>query len=312
MSGGLLLAHFYSQPWAVLDETYLTMRSVLHRWASGSAIDHGVIDRIQADKSVRSMRMAESMQAGGSGVAVLPLYGILVQRGQVEDVSGPGVTSLQQFASNFRNAVDDAAVSSILIDIDSPGGGVFGVGELADEIRACKKPVVAIANAMAASAAYWIGSACKEFYCTPSGLVGSIGVFSCHWDESKALEMEGLNPTIISAGKYKVEGHSYGPMDEECASFVQSTVDAYYGQFVAAVSKGRGVPVAAVRDGMGQGRTLLAKDALSEKMIDGILSFGDLTKKMVSKTFVDGRSANTQSHQQARLNSAKRNISLLA
>ena len=66
-----------------------------------------------------------------TGIAVLPLYGIVTQRGSiVEDVSGPGSTSTQQFASVLRQALADESVSQILIDIDSPGGSVYGVAEL--------------------------------------------------------------------------------------------------------------------------------------------------------------------------------------
>ena len=73
----------------------------------------------------------------------------------VDDVSGPGSASTQQFSAALRDALNDDTVSQILIDIDSPGGSVYGVAELADEILAARKqkPVVAIANSLAASAA---------------------------------------------------------------------------------------------------------------------------------------------------------------
>jgi len=83
-----------------------------------------------------------------------------------------------------------------------------GVCELADEIMAARaqKPVVAIANSLAASAAYWIGCAASEFYLTPGGEVGSIGVWQAHQDFSRALDEAGVTTTLISAGKFKVEG----------------------------------------------------------------------------------------------------------
>ena len=86
---------------------------------------------------------------------------------------------------------------------------VYGVAELADQIQSARasKPVVAIANSLAASAAYWIGCAAGEFYVTPGGEVGSIGVWQAHFDYSQAIASEGVKPTLISAGKYKVEGN---------------------------------------------------------------------------------------------------------
>ncbi|MBF0428925.1 MAG: S49 family peptidase [Magnetococcales bacterium] len=302
MSTGLLLAHFVSSPWAVLPETFLVMRSVLSRWTGGQLASESVLQKISADKKIMAARNVASIQAGGGNIAVLQLYGILAQRGQIDDVSGPGVTSLQQFTANFRDAANDPSVSAILIDIDSPGGSVFGVQELYEEIMACKKPVTAIANSMAASGAYWIGSAAGEFYCTPGGMVGSIGVVMCHVDQSKALEMDGLDPTFIYSGKFKVEGNSCEPLSEEAQTEMQRMADAYYSKFVSAVSKGRKVPIASVRDGMGQGRTLMAQDAMAEKMVDGVMPFDAVVKKMMTAQKIATPS---------RLNAAKREIELI-
>jgi ClpP class serine protease len=112
-----------------------------------------------------------AVQSSG-GIAVLPLYGVVTQRGNmVEDVSGPGSTSTQQFSAALHQLLADDTVGQILIDIDSPGGSVYGVSELADEIQAARsqKPVVAVANSLAASAAYWIGCSAGEFYVSLAG-----------------------------------------------------------------------------------------------------------------------------------------------
>ena len=129
---------------------------------------------------------------------------------------------------------------------------------------------------MAASAAYWIGSACSEFYCTPSGQVGSIGVIAAHEDVSKALEAEGVNVTLITAGKFKSEGSPYGPLDAEGRGEMQRDVDGYGRDFVRDVASGRGVSVDAVRRNMGQGRMLRGDAAMSAGMIDGIATLSDV------------------------------------
>ncbi|EXI92144.1 MAG: putative signal peptide peptidase SppA [Candidatus Accumulibacter sp. BA-94] len=200
----------------------------------------------------------------------------------VDDVSGPGCVSTQQFASALRQALADDSVSQILIDIDSPGGSVYGVSELADEIASARgqKPVVAIANSLAASAAYWIGCSASEFYVTPGGEVGSIGVWQAHFDYSQAFAAEGIQPTLISAGKYKVEGNPYAPLDDEAQGFMQSRVDDYYASFTKAVARGRGMPIVQVREGMGQGRVLGADAAQAQGMVDGVATFDDVVRKM--------------------------------
>jgi signal peptide peptidase SppA len=225
----------------------------------------------------------------------------------IEDVSGPGSVSTQQFASALRQALADDTVSQILIDIDSPGGSVYGVSELADEITQARsqKPVVAVANSLAASAAYWIGCSASEFYVSPGGEVGSIGVWQAHFDHSQALAAEGVKPTLISAGKFKVEGNPYAPLDDDAQAFMQSRVDDYYASFTKAVARGRGVPIAQVREGMGQGRVLGADAAMAQNMVDGVATFDDVVRKM-------RRDAKTSAKPKAsRLSHAQRALEIL-
>ena len=283
MNHQLLIAEFLATPWALMPERLNAVATVLSRWSRNVAASDEVLATVATDRAVRDARRQSSTMANGGGIAVLPLYGVVTQRGNmVDDVSGPGSVSTQQFAATLRQALADETVSQILIDIDSPGGSVYGVSELADEIMSARaqKPVVAIANSLAASAAYWIGCSASELYVTPGGEVGSIGVWQAHFDYSQALAAEGVTPTLISAGKYKVEGNPYAPLGEEAQGFMQSRVDDYYAAFTKSVARGRGVPIAQVRDGMGQGRVLGADAALAQSMVDGVATFDDVIKKM--------------------------------
>ena len=283
MNHHLLIAEFLATPWAMLPERLNAVAAVLMRWSQNEPASDAVLASIVADRVVREARRQTTATAGGGGIALLPLYGIITQRGnRVEDISGPGAVSTQQFAAALRQALADETVSQILIDIDSPGGSVYGVAELADEIASARsqKPVVAIANSLAASAAYWIGCSASEFYVTPGGEVGSIGVWQAHFDYSQALAAEGVKPTLVSAGKYKVEGNPYVPLDEDAHAFMQSRVDDYYASFTKAVSRGRGVPIANVRDGMGQGRVLGAEAGKAQGMVDGVATFDEVIGKM--------------------------------
>ena len=283
MKQHLLIAEFLATPWALMPERLNAVTAVMARWSQNVAASADVLAQIDADRTVRQARRQSNVSNSGGGIAVLPLYGIVTQRGNmVDDVSGPGSTSTQQFASSLREALADESVSQILIDIDSPGGSVYGVAELADEIASAQgqKPVIAIANSLAASAAYWIGCAASEFYVTPGGEVGSIGVWQAHQDYSRAMDEAGVKTTLISAGKFKVEGNPYAPLSEEAHGFMQSRVDDYYVAFTKAVAKGRGVPIAQVREGMGQGRVLGADAALTHQMVDGVATLDDVISKM--------------------------------
>lgn len=283
MNKQLLTSEFLTTPWALMPERLQAMTGILTRWSAGEAASEKTMFQINADRVIRDTRKQMAASTSGSSIAVLPLYGVITQRANmVDDISGPGCTSTEQFCTALRQLLADSSVGQILIDIDSPGGSVYGVSELANEIIQAReqKPVIAIANSLAASAAYWIGCSASEFYVTPGGEVGSIGVWQAHFDYSKAFEEDGVKPTLISAGKFKVEGNPYVPLDEQAQAFMQSRVDDYYNAFVQAVSVGRGASIQDVQTGMGEGRILGAQAALAQNMVDGIVTFDEVLAKM--------------------------------
>ena len=223
--------------------------------------------------------------AGSGGrIAVLPLHGLLMQRPGLL-LSIYGGTSTMVFKEALREVLADPGVDSVLIEIDSPGGSVYGAQELAEEILRGRavKPIVALADSLCASAAYWIGSSASQFYVTPGGEAGSIGVYSAHTDVSEAMVKKGFKVSLIAAGKYKTEGNAFEPLPTEARAFMQETVDRYYSTFVRQVAKGRGVPVDAVRQGMGKGRCLGAEAAVQRGMADGVQTL-NATLRMMSQT----------------------------
>ena len=82
--------------------------------------------------------------------------------------------------------------------------------------------------------------------------------------------MLGVAVTYIAAGKFKSEMNPDQPLSAEARDYEQSRVNDYYQMFTKAVARGRAAPIGDVREKMGQGRVLGAKDALAAGMIDGI------------------------------------------
>jgi len=295
------IAWCLATPWALMPERMAAYAAVLARkyGAPAAGFTHNPDD----DAPSAGPRQRGGNRPSGA-IAVIPVYGTIVQRASQIDICEGG-TSTQQISGALADAMADNTVAQILLDIDSPGGSVYGVQELAAEIAQAKKPVVAVANSLAASAAFWIGSAAGEFYVTPGGEVGSIGVWMAHQDWSKALDEAGVKTTLISAGKFKVEGNPYQPLDDDAQAFMQSRVDDYYAAFTRGVAKGRKVGVDQVRQGMGQGRVLGADQALSERMVDGIATFDDVVARM-QKNIRASKPAGA-----SRLARAQREISIL-
>jgi signal peptide peptidase SppA len=284
------LAWCASTPWAMHPAAMQAYASILAR---GYARRDGFKVAVAGEAPAGILAAGPRSSGGRQGsIALIQVFGTIVQRASQ---LGPceGGTGTVDISNALTAAMNDETISQILVEFDTPGGSVFGVSELGDQIRAAsaQKPVVGIANSMAASAGYWLMSQCSECYVTPGGMVGSIGVYTAHEDVSKAMEAEGISVTLISAGKFKTEGNPFGPLDEEAIANTQASVDDYYAMFTKAVAKGRGVPIDSVRNGMGQGRVLGADAALAEKMVDGVMPFGDVVKKMQRSAGPRGRSA---------------------
>lgn len=288
-----LIAYVRSQIWAINPVYAQVMRDILTLRANGIRLsDEEITDRIEAGRAARGARTAAAEQQ--PSIAVIPVWGVISHRAAaVENISGPSGTAAEALSDQIRAFEHDPNLTAAVLDIDSPGGSVFGVPEVAEDIRRvrAKKPIVAVANAMAASAAYWIGSQASEFVVTPSGQVGSIGVYTMHEDWSENLKAEGIGVSLIKAGKYKIEANPFGPLDDEARAALQKEVDNYYGMFVKAVAKGRGVDAEAVRGGFGEGRMANARDAVAMGMADRVATLDEVLKDLVAGKLPTGRAA---------------------
>jgi len=219
-------------------------------------------------------------------VAVIPIHGTIGHRrssGYWAD------TYSEDIAKYLSEVVAGPGVGAAILDIDSPGGTVAGLSEVADAVNAVKatKPIYAVANPEAASAAYHIASQATKLFATPSGEVGSIGVWAAHQDVSAMLEQAGVKVSIISAGKYKTEGNPFEPLSDDAREEIQRNVDMHYDRFLGAVASGRGVNKSVVREQFGQGRMIEADRAKELGMIDGIATMGEVVGGLVKSTRQD-------------------------
>lgn len=273
-----VLKAVFGRPWAMRPD-YLEMVADLVRFrAAGGVLTSDEIHQRIAAASNGPRQVAQT----ASSVAVIPVYGPISQRQNIMSETSGG-TSLDSLTNSIRGALSDPGVDAIVLEFDSPGGTVDGIPELAAEIRAARgqKPILAVANTMAASAAYWLAAQCEAVYCTPSGSVGSIGVFAAHHDLSAAYEADGDKVSLIAASisPFKTEGNEYEPLSDEARADIQSQVDEFGQMFASDVAKGRGIPVDQVRSTFGQGRVVLASDALEAGMVDGVGTLNDTIRQ---------------------------------
>ncbi|WP_173087357.1 signal peptide peptidase SppA [Devosia sp. 1635] len=277
-----ILMAFASELWAIEPEKLAAITSFLAMQADGVKFSAEDIEAKIAPQTARAIARQEG------AVAIIPVRGVISSRmNMMGNVSGGGGTSAEGLEQAIRAALADDGIKAIVLDIDSPGGAVLGTDEVAQLIASAKgtKPVIAQVSPRAASAAYWVACSAEEIVVTPSGEVGSIGVYTVHDDVSVALEKLGVKKTLIGAGRYKGEMQPFAPLADEAKAHVLSQVEAYYGMFVDRVASGRGVTSQAVRDGFGQGRMVMARDAVAQRMADRIGTMDEtLTRLGVSRS----------------------------
>lgn len=284
-------AALMASAWAIDPVKVRPLRALAMRALAGEEIS----DQDRVANRVGQGRSASPAKPQGS-VAIVPIVGTIVHRvEQADDISGPGGVSAARLRSQIRQLANDDSVGSILLDIESPGGSVDGIAELGQDIRAASmiKPVVASANAYAASAAYWIASQAGEVVITPSGELGSIGVYSLHEDDSQLLETMGVKISVIRAGAHKIEANPFEPLSEEARSDMQATVDRYYEEFTAAVARGRGLSASTVRkEPWGQGRMVGAKRAVEVGLADRVETIEETVARLANGKGVIRQSRN--------------------
>lgn len=247
---------------------------------------------------------AQAKAAGGGQVAVVPVMGIISQRGDMwDELLDGGSVSAEHLAALVDQLAADESVGAVVLNTDSPGGRTGALELAGDAIYRLRdrKPVVAVSNSMMASAAYWIGSAASEVVATPESDTGSIGVWTAHMDWSKRLDELGIKVTIISSGKYKTEGHPFAPLGDEAKAHIQSQCDECYAMFLKTVARNRGLTPAKVRDGYGEGRVLTAKEALKAGMVDRIATLGDVIGGLQAKLAKRGAPARAAAERQIRM-----------
>lgn len=236
-----------------------------------------------ADLSAAPGFTAPTRAAPGSppGVAILPIHGTLVRR-TVGLEAESGLTSYAGLAAQLDAAIGNPAVSAILLDIDSPGGESGGVFDLADRIRAASriKPVWAVANDMAFSAAYALASAASRVFVSRTGGVGSIGVIAMHVDQSKKDAQDGVHYTAVFAGDRKNDLNPHEAISSEAHAFLKAEVNRIYGLFVETVARHRGLEPSAVRDT--EAGLFFGQAAVAMGLADAVGTFDDALTQLIA------------------------------
>ena len=212
----------------------------------GSETADGTI-ALPARASILAGGLTESLGQHGDapypvvdGIAVIEISGVLIHRGGWIGQSS-GQTSYEGIAAQIEAAADDPAVRGLALEVDSFGGEVAGVFDLADRIRAIRgrKPVWAFIAEHAFSAGYALASQADRILLPRTGALGSIGVVVLHADMSGQLDQDGVRVTLVHSGQHKVDGNPYQPLPEAVRDDIQREIDVLRFLFAETVAAGR-------------------------------------------------------------------------
>lgn len=212
------------------------------------------------------------------GVAIIPVTGPLFRYANIFTAIS-GASSYELIARDFMSALENPQISSIILDIDSPGGEVNGVSELASMIFEARgtKPVIAYASGDAASGAYWIASAADEIVVSETSALGSIGVVGIYRGKSAKESVETVE-IVSSQSPHK----RLDPTSDDGRAKLQTRIDSMADVFVSTIARNRDVTADHVLGHYGGGDVMIGANAVNAGLADRVGSLERLITELSS------------------------------
>jgi len=256
-----VLLYELKKPHCILPEYAAALENKLTAYLDGTMT--------LGDMPNEDMPMSQSMDNApmDKGVAVIDINGILMKRvGLPQDMLDLfGIVDLDTIDAQLREAIEDPAITAVVLNVNSPGGFLSGVrttAALVNQLSQVKETVV-FSNLLNASAAYWISSAASSII--GDGEFGSIGVYMTIEDWSKAYDNAGIKANLIKAGTYKAIGLDSQPLTDEQRAYLQSEINTTWEQFKSAVTTKR-----SIKEEDMQGQTFSGQTAMDKGFVDGM------------------------------------------
>jgi len=210
---------------------------------------------------------------------------------QVVDIEGELLQS-SPILEQLKRYEDSNSVKAILLNVDSPGGGVAVSQEIYAELKRLRekkdKTIVAYLSSTGASGAYYVACAANKIVANPGTIVGSIGVIAEWVSYAELLEWAKLKDVVFKTGEFKDTGSPSRPLTDNERKYFQGLIDDMYVQFVEAVSSGRKLDLQEVRS-MADGRVFTGRDAKERKLIDEIGNFQDAVDLTAKLSGISGK-----------------------
>lgn len=251
----------YGMPWAILPTVHQELSSLYQSYLRGTLpprADSGEDDGeggldLEADPTSR--------------IAVIHATGVIGKRIPPMPC-GPPVIDLAALDTLLDTVSRDPGITTLLLDLNTPGGTTVGLTETANRLRdlsAAGRRTIAYTDYQMCSAGYYLACACDEIYAAPSSVIGSIGTYCAAIDDTRQWEMEGLRLILAKSGDLKAMGHPGKPWEPAEIALLQQRADQAGAEFRAHVTAARG----AVPPESMQGQWFFAADA-HPTLLDGL------------------------------------------
>lgn len=246
-------------PWLITEDALHNITQLLEARIRGDSV---AAELVGGDGG----KVAPGLPGARPGDAIIPIHGVIGKRLSPLEMMCGG-TDVDALALAYDTANADPAISRIILDVDSPGGTVTGVPELAEHILATKsKEVLAVSDTLIGSAAYYLAAAADRILATPTARIGSIGtVLSVRERAENKPDEDGMRLRVFRSGQHKMMGLD-GPLTDEQAAHLQGEVDTLGDDFRDFVTRTRRAPAGAL-----QGFTYSGPAAVRARLVDAIV-----------------------------------------
>ncbi|NPA92922.1 MAG: signal peptide peptidase SppA [Chloroflexi bacterium] len=204
----------------------------------------------------------------GPAVAIIDINGPIVE-GSTSPWETSSVAAADDIIAMIRAAKHDDSIKAVVLEVNSPGGGIVPSDRIYQALQDMDKPIVVLMRDLAASGGYYISMAGDYIYANPYTLTGSIGVISEFPNASGLMDKLGIQMTIIKSGEAKDFGSPYREMTPEEKAYWQHVINQAYDNFVKIVAQGRHLPEDEVRK-LADGRVYTGLDALDLGLVDAL------------------------------------------
>ena len=181
--------------------------------------------------------------------------------------------------NQIKKAKENTNVKAILLEVDSPGGGVYESSEIYNSLLESKKDIYVSMQRMATSGGYYISAPAKKIYANTETITGSIGVIMSSLSAQKFLNDNGIKNQIIRSGSQKAVGGLTEDMPQDTIDIYKEINKETYNRFVDIVAKGRNMDKEKVLS-LADGRIYSASQALENGLIDNIGTKKDLIEEI--------------------------------